>query len=467
VKWTAANTSLLVAMIGVASAPLAFMINSAYTEISSQPNLELIINQQATNNNYTLEVVNTGGGEATNLTLTVFPHTTIESIKNLFSTVDISLPDLPDVKNSTDTLLDMGETRDVDASIAKIEIKKLVEGGGSKAILGTILKNINGTYNPRDFQVYAVYDQGSILQRNLGLGEQFISDSSSILRFLRNLWILVIIYVVSIVLIIYFIKKRRRENFKQRIYDDIIENRQVLELLKDSSHDSITILESKDQIDLKSLKKKIDTISTAEFSLLWNEIKKRGNYSTRMFRISISLTKLYDAQERDRLTRFYDKLKEIAEDERKKTLKRSLSEYADIIRLVDRRSQEKKFQDVINNLETKPIKSPEDDVILSFIKMCNKSAEKETDKITKLGLMWPLEHVPGFTRQDDLKDFREMKDPNDFKVKVKSLIDSLKDIEDNLKKVLHLIEADSDEAIKIIDEEGMLKREERPDSSQS
>lgn len=463
-KWTAANTSLLVAMIGVASAPLAFMINSAYTEISSQPNLDLIIQPQATNNNYTMEVANTGGGEATNLTLTVFPRTTIESIKNLFSTVDITLPDLPDVKNSTDTLLDMGETRDVKDSIARIEIEKLVEGGGSKAILETILKNTNGTYDPRNFQVYAVYDQGSKLQRVLGLSDQFLSDSSSILRFLSNLWILVIIYVVSIVLIIYFIKKRRRENFKQRIYDEIIENGQVLVLLKESSSCAIKILENEDELDVKNLKKKIDTISTAEFSHLWNDIKKRDNYSSILFPLSSSLTKLYNAEERGRLTRFYDKLKEIAEDDGIRNLKRLFDEYANIIRLVDRISKEKKFQGVIRDLETNL--SPENDDILKLIKMCNKSEEKETDKIMMLRSKWLLDYAPGFTRRGDLKAFRDMEDLNEFKEKVKSLIKSLKEKRENLKKFLDEIEADSEEAIKIIKEEGMLKREERPDSTQ-
>lgn len=457
-KWTAANTSLLVAMIGVASAPLAFMINSAYTEISSQPNLDLIIQPQATNNNYTLDVVNTGGGEATNLTLTVFPHTTIESIKNLFSTVDISLPDLPDVKNSTDTLLDMGETRDVKDSIAKIEIEKLVEGGGSKATLETILKNTNGTSDPSKFQVFAVYDQGSKLQRVLGLSDQFLSDSSSILRFLSNLWILVIIYVVSIVLIIYFIKKRRRENFKQRIYDDIIENRQVLELLNDSSSGSIRILENEDELDVKSLKKKIDTISTAEFSYLWKDIKKR-------FPLSSSLTKLYSAEERSRLTRFYDKLKEIAEYDGIESLKRSFDEYTDIFRLVNMISKEKKFQGVIDDLETNP--SPENDAILKLIKMCNKSEEKETDKIMMLRSKWRLDYAPGFSRRQDLKAFRDMEDLNEFKLKVKNMIKSLKEKGESLKEVLDEIEADSEEAIKIIKEEGMLKREERSDSTQS
>jgi hypothetical protein len=445
-------------MIGVASAPLAFMINSAYTEISSQPNLDLIIQPQATNNNYTLDVVNTGGGEATNLTLTVFPHTTIESIKNLFSTVDISLPDLPDVKNSTDTLLDMGETRDVKDSIAKIEIEKLVEGGGSKATLETILKNTNGTSDPSKFQVFAVYDQGSKLQRVLGLSDQFLSDSSSILRFLSNLWILVIIYVVSIVLIIYFIKKRRRENFKQRIYDDIIENRQVLELLNDSSSGSIRILENEDELDVKSLKKKIDTISTAEFSYLWKDIKKR-------FPLSSSLTKLYSAEERSRLTRFYDKLKEIAEYDGIESLKRSFDEYTDIFRLVNMISKEKKFQGVIDDLETNP--SPENDAILKLIKMCNKSEEKETDKIMMLRSKWRLDYAPGFSRRQDLKAFRDMEDLNEFKLKVKNMIKSLKEKGESLKEVLDEIEADSEEAIKIIKEEGMLKREERSDSTQS
>jgi hypothetical protein len=214
-----ATVSIIVAVITLVGAAVPFVATTLYNEAIHRP----IINIQISpidNNKAALEITNSGSAKATNMTLLIVPNATITSATNQFSTTEITLPD------SNNTLFKMYQTLPVNSSSLKLYIKDFVNGDGSKIRLITNFNDSKRNYSFQNYYVYSSYDQGSTIGHISTAGQEFYDLGAGFLRFVRNFYNILIIYIIYFFIVIpvvnWAIRKYRRRAFASAVKYEIL-----------------------------------------------------------------------------------------------------------------------------------------------------------------------------------------------------------------------------------------------------
>jgi hypothetical protein len=217
-----------------------FLTGTIYNQFYNKPNVDIMIKpsdniRQSDNmTNMTsietsIEITNTGIVPATNLTLTIDASTTIKTI-----TIDLATDDIR-LKNANNTI-DLGKTQNVTSESVQLTISRLAPGKGSITRINSIIE-YNDTYiYPKDYNVYATYDQGSAVGLLLEKSQQEeileIISSLSENVFLGNeyfLWTYYVIFWISFFIwYLLWLKRNKKKKYIANIMYEIISARSTL-----------------------------------------------------------------------------------------------------------------------------------------------------------------------------------------------------------------------------------------------
>jgi hypothetical protein len=151
VNWGVA-VPIVVAIIGISGVIIPVFSTPIINQIYNKPNIDIGIPSELENGKQIIILSNIGAMPATNLSIILTAnYKIINSITNLFSTVDVTL-----VTPEPPSLLRINDLKQVDGPFVKLHVKSFVNGGGSIIKLGV---GANTTY--KDYTVYVTYDQGS------------------------------------------------------------------------------------------------------------------------------------------------------------------------------------------------------------------------------------------------------------------------------------------------------------------
>jgi hypothetical protein len=170
--------------------------------------------------NIQIDVSNLGINPATNLSLVIDPDAEIHSISNIISTTDVSIVQ-PEIHSGL--LLPKEEPTIIDHPFLVLKSPVFTGGDGSIIRLNLNAGKPNGdNYNLTNFNVYAVYDQGSKMGLQdaskdvlvVGLQDFFENYFSIVIILLVALAILLLIIIVKI---IQKLKRSNKIRFRTRI----------------------------------------------------------------------------------------------------------------------------------------------------------------------------------------------------------------------------------------------------------
>lgn len=276
---------VIVAVIGIVGTLAPVYINNS---ISTDPKIVI----QSTpgrsfmdNNTMSTAIINVGNAPATNLSLflsscgfdSVRPcEYMIHNITNGYSTADIVIPQF------NNTSLEPGVPLTINRSLVEVQVAKLVQGSGS---IINLMSSINNSYGLPVFEIYAVYDQGSI-QQSYRRPLTFVESLPDYVVFMRNYYneiiaplfsFYVIFYAVFFVLLYRYIKRRKAlKKLITGLTDNIMEVRGVLR--NDLTNKDIipeTWFKKPNDMRRRAIKKLTDYLLIDDF---YSELRKRNLY---------------------------------------------------------------------------------------------------------------------------------------------------------------------------------------------